>query len=237
MRVTRFELMKVHSWSRALGFFSVIILSASIFVWWLSGRNSTGLVPQESPSIAQLKTITTADEAKPLSSAPSSLIATPVSDSSLALSDKNLPSRSQNARASSATPLVEQAGPTPRNAADLGGLPLEAQVQVGKAAPLALTPNEIGLFPRVLVEAKTKINISAAYTGARAGEQIVVSAEDGGQLDNGKPVMIAALGANGTVNFNFTTSADEGVFRVTLRKGADEKQFDFWVGPEPQLQK
>lgn len=175
----------------------------------------------------------------PTSTAPSSALPSPdvavisAPPSNLVTAAAPLPAGSTSPRSAG----IPASSAAQRNAADLGGLELTAQVQVGKNDLQTLTPNELGLFPRVVVGAKSKIQITAAYPGAAEGEQVVISAEDGGQLDNGKPVMIAALGANGVANFNFTTSADEGVFRVTLRKGADEKQFDFWVGPEPQIQK
>ena len=121
-------------------------------------------------------------------------------------------------------------------ASEWEGMYAEASVRVG-SKNFNLTPNESGLFPRVLVPANDKIQISVAYPEGDPGDSLVIQAEDGGLLDNGTVVKASKLDQNKIISFEFQTNGHDGTYRVTLRKGLDEKRLDFWVGEEEQLQK
>ena len=152
-----------------------------------------------------------------------------------------------NSPAGQKTSYPEAIGEPPKpstSAADLGDHPAQTEsVQLvhasvtldeNKATPL--TPNEIGLYPRVLVSKEQTIPISIIYANSEPGEVLIISAEDGGNINNSTPVNTTKLDAQGAAHFLFTTSQDEGIFRVTVRRGAEQTQFNFWVGPEPRVQ-
>jgi hypothetical protein len=98
-----------------------------------------------------------------------------------------------------------------------------------------LSPNQIGVFPRVAgLEPHQTLPVEVSYRNASPGDKVVVEAEDGGHFDNKKVVKVADVGSNKSIQFDFTTGSEEGVYRITLRKGADVKTLDFWVGAELQ---
>ncbi len=113
---------------------------------------------------------------------------------------------------------------------------ITAVVKLANNKTVELTPNALGLFPRVLLGKEQTVSISLSYPDGEPGEVLVISAEDGGQVNSSIPVQTEKLDENRQVNFRFTTTQNEGVFRVTLRRAAEQQQFDFWVGPEPVLQ-
>ena len=95
------------------------------------------------------------------------------------------------------------------------------------------SPNDLGLFPRVLTEIGETVEISATFPDAEPGDLIFVQAEDGGALDGGPPVARLYLDENRSLHFAFRGTAEGGLSRVTLRKDLDEKHLEFWAGPEP----
>jgi hypothetical protein len=98
-----------------------------------------------------------------------------------------------------------------------------------------LSPNQIGVFPRVAgLDPHQTLPVEVSYPGASPGDKVVVEAEDGGHFDNKKVVKVADVGGDKSIQFDFTTGSEEGVYRITLRKGADVKTLDFWVGAELQ---
>ena len=127
------------------------------------------------------------------------------------------------------TPSRELASSTPTP-------PVSARVRLADDKIVELAPNALGLFPRVLLAKEQTVSVTAHYPAADPGEVLVISAEDGGQVNGSSPVQAAPLDANRSVTFRFTTTQNEGVFRVTLRRASEQQQFDFWVGPEPVLQ-
>ena len=132
-------------------------------------------------------------------------------------------------RPSSVAPLGSAVG------SELAGA-VRAVVGLADNKTVELTPNDLGLFPRVLLGKEQTVPISLTYSAAEPGEVLVISAEDGGQVNSSIPVQTVKLDENRQVNFRFTTTQNEGVFRVTLRRAAEQQQFDFWVGPEPVVQ-
>ena len=113
---------------------------------------------------------------------------------------------------------------------------LTAVVKLANNKAVELTPNTLGLFPRVLLGKEQTVPISLTYPDGEPGEILVISAEDGGKVNATSPVQTAPLDANRQLNFKFTTTQNEGVYRVSVRRGAEQQQFDFWVGTEPAPQ-
>jgi hypothetical protein len=115
-----------------------------------------------------------------------------------------------------------------------------ARVQVGGRA-YELTPNQVGNFQRIYVQPSETIPVEVAYEQGKAGERVAVSAEDGGGVWQGVSGKGQGAGGTGTVAtlderlriaFNFRATEHRGIHRVVLRKGADVKVLDFWVGQE-----
>ena len=98
-----------------------------------------------------------------------------------------------------------------------------------------LEPNAIGCFPRMLIATEGRASVLVSYPNATPGDPLVIQCEDGGTLDNGLIVKRAEVDAGGRVSFQFSAGVPEGIYRVLLRKGLDEKHLEFWAGPELAL--
>ena len=117
--------------------------------------------------------------------------------------------------------------------AELGGTPIRAVVeQNGRRTNLA--PDAMGNFPRVLLKPHERVKVAVSYPDGAPDEPVVLQSEDGGQLDQGDTVKQLRLDASRSVVFEFESDRADGIYRVTSRKGFDEKRLEFWVGPEPQ---
>ena len=109
-----------------------------------------------------------------------------------------------------------------------------AAIAVTGGVSTKLSPNTEGGFPRVIVPASGTVAITLTYSGGAAGDRVVFVAEDGGTI-NGNVVGTGVLDATHSVSFTFKTTSNEGIFRVQVRKGADQNLLQFWVGAEPAL--
>jgi cytoskeletal protein RodZ len=138
------------------------------------------------------------------------------------------PSPTKNSSGSNSQPVSIVAG----QQVEYPGLFATASVSVN-GKDYQLTPNQLGSFPRVLVEPSSTTHVKIAYPQAHAGDSVVVETEDGGQLDNSKMANIATLDDKLTLQFNFQTTSQSGIYHVTLRNGADVKVLNFWAGAEP----
>ena len=78
--------------------------------------------------------------------------------------------------------------------------------------------------------------MNVEFPGGSEGELVIVQAEDGGQIDQSAVVARKHLDANGTLQFSFTSTLEGGLYRITLRKGFDEKRLEFWGGNDPLAQ-
>lgn len=78
----------------------------------------------------------------------------------------------------------------------------------------------------------TIIPIEVSYPQGIPGEKIVISAEDGGTLDNKRAVMVGSLDDQKRCVFNFQVTDQKGIFEVALRKGKDRKVIQLWVGDD-----
>lgn len=102
-------------------------------------------------------------------------------------------------------------------------------------AQRSLTPNEIGHFPRVYIKANQTVPVEVSYPDGQLGDPVVIQVEDGGALDNALAAKVDKLDSLKKIAFKFTANADLGVYRIVLRKGADLRVLDFWVGDEQPM--
>jgi hypothetical protein len=94
-------------------------------------------------------------------------------------------------------------------------------------------PNQVGHFERLSVGRKTKVPFTVGYPAGSAGEVVIAVAEDGGALGKGTVVAKVPLDVDLKAAFEFETADRDGLFRVTVKKGADVKALEFWSGPPP----
>ena len=98
-----------------------------------------------------------------------------------------------------------------------------------------MTPNQDSCFSRIYnVQPWATVGIEINYPNGSQGDKVIVRVEDGGVLENGKGVLVIPLDVNSKINFNFQVSDSPGLYRVTLRKGTDEKTVQLWVGATPR---
>lgn len=98
--------------------------------------------------------------------------------------------------------------------------------------------NEGGRFNRIYhIPAGAAIPVEIFYPGGTAGEKLIFAAEDGGSFDNGKAVQVIELSSEKKINIIFHVTNDEGLFRITVRKGNDIKTIQLWAGNDPSVKK
>jgi hypothetical protein len=111
------------------------------------------------------------------------------------------------------------------------GTPAAAWVVVGeeKVGPLAL--DQVGEFPRVDIPAEKPVEVRLRFPDAEPGERVVASVEDGGRLAEAEHAMAFALDENREASFRFTSDAEAGQYRISVRLGPDRKIVTLWVPP------
>ena len=93
------------------------------------------------------------------------------------------------------------------------------------------TPNELGVFQRVYVQPRETVPISVRLPEGDPGEQVGVAAQDGGKIVEVEAVAgVFELDAQRTLHFNFQLNEDEGIYRITLRRGGEVKVIELWAG-------
>jgi hypothetical protein len=97
----------------------------------------------------------------------------------------------------------------------------------------AVVPNVRGEFPRVLVPASAIIVASVPFPDAQPGEKIAVQAEDGGALLDAAAQSFVTIDDAHRAPLQFKVSSQDGIHRVTLRRGGETRMLEFWVGAEP----
>ncbi len=98
-----------------------------------------------------------------------------------------------------------------------------------------LAANVRGEFQRLTVPASATISASVPFAGAEPGEVIPVQAEDGGQLQGLAAQGMVIVDSDHKVALDYQVSADDGLHRVTLRRGGESRVLEFWVGAEPAV--
>jgi hypothetical protein len=110
-----------------------------------------------------------------------------------------------------------------------------ATVFVGEQTHKDMRPNQESCFTRIYnIPASATVGIAINYPNGSKGERVVVGVGDGGVLGNGKGVEVIPLDSGRNIRFNFQVAESSGLYRVTLRKGSDEKTVELWVGARPQ---
>jgi hypothetical protein len=99
----------------------------------------------------------------------------------------------------------------------------------------SLTPDQVGAFPKVNIDARQQVSVTASWPDGQAGQKVVVAAEDGGQVGGSNHPLAFTLDDQRQVAFDFTAGNGPGIYRVTLRKGPDVKTIQFWAGAELAL--
>lgn len=113
------------------------------------------------------------------------------------------------------------------------GEPATASVSLPNGQTLQLSPNQIGNFQRVFVGPAVEVPVKVNYPQAQPGDVVAVAVEDGGRIaESGAVAHSGKLDADRALAFRFVATDMIGTHRVVLRKGADVKQLDFWVGSE-----
>lgn len=125
-------------------------------------------------------------------------------------------------------PLVHRPLPAPTTDART------ATLQIGENS-LRVSPNLRGEFPRVIVIAEALITARVPFPEAQIGDSVAVQAEDGGQIAGGVTNGSTTIAADGVALVEFRAAAFEGMNRVTVRRGAETRVLEFWVGAEPPI--
>jgi hypothetical protein len=120
------------------------------------------------------------------------------------------------------------AGPAP----DYRGVPVLAYVSGGGLKTL-LKPNQAGGLPRVFVASAETVQIILVFPQGTAGEQIRLTALDGGSLDGGEVGKTYTLDTDLKAVVSFTVSANDGTSRVGIDAEGQSLGLDFWVGTPP----
>lgn len=107
---------------------------------------------------------------------------------------------------------------------EVGGL--AAGAYIGTNAK-RLLPSEYGLFPSQAIGFNDTVSVKVEFPSGSAGDLVIVQAEDGGQIDGIAPVARKTLDSQRALAFTFTSTAEGGIYRITLRNGFDEKRLEF----------
>ncbi len=93
--------------------------------------------------------------------------------------------------------------------------------------------NLIGYFSKVRgIKLNTAVPVELSYPGGTPGGKVVISAVDGGLLDNNKTFKVLSLDNEKKVSFNFQANTGPGLYRITSRKGNDTKTVQLWADPQ-----
>ncbi len=104
-----------------------------------------------------------------------------------------------------------------------------ARVTRSKQA-ITLNPNQVGNFPTIDVRPQTLVGVEVIYTAGQANQAVSLTALEGGTFGNGKTTQDLTLDSLKKASFSFAAGSGRGLYRVSVRKGADIKILEFWVG-------
>lgn len=110
--------------------------------------------------------------------------------------------------------------------------PLSAEITTSGGV-IRSAPDALGRFPRVNIAPEEEVRVSVAYAEAQPGDLVVVQAEDGGVLEGSRTALPLKLDADRRLRFAFKSTREGGIYRVTLRRGFEERRLEFWGGKEP----
>lgn len=141
--------------------------------------------------------------------------------------------RSPKANATS-QPSSWSTGRVGTSTAAIGNDPRAALVNVDGES-IRVLPNARGEYHRLRVPSAATITAAVPFPGANPGDVIDVETEDGGLLQG--------AGSQGTVVVNsarrapvdYRAGGQDGLYRVTLRRGGETRVLEFWVGRPPPV--
>jgi hypothetical protein len=110
-----------------------------------------------------------------------------------------------------------------------------ATVAVGQKT-VQLTPNQVGNFQRTYIQPKETLPVEVVFPQGEPGQTVVLEAKDGGTFDDKKLAQVAKLDAQRRLAFTFHADRQPGIYRVSMRRGSEEKVLNFWVGDPPPVQ-
>lgn len=139
------------------------------------------------------------------------------------------------AAAVAGTPVPLRAGvrPDAGGGAAVGGVAAVVRRASGETVSPRL--NGLGHFERIHVAAGESLPVRVVYPEGQPEDPVAIEVQDGGALDSGAIAQLGRLDAERALAFTYSLSANPGIHRVMLRKGADTRTFDFWVGPDIPL--
>lgn len=138
-------------------------------------------------------------------------------------------------------PPMSSRARTSRGAAGLAGgiAPVSAQaprasVTVGQKT-VQLTPNQVGNFQRTYIQPKATVPVQVAFPLGEPGQTVVLEAKDGGTFDGEDLAKVVKLDDQRRLAFAFHADSQPGIYRVSMRRGSEEKVLNFWVGNPPPV--
>jgi len=219
-------------WFLALGGILAAVIVVNLYQVGTSEKENPKGPIKSATSSPVAKSATKASGSTWHSSAPTTLSEEPAKLPSIA--NAKLPSTPSIDKAQSAT-LGNMASTNSNSsvaAPQTGGFipspPATASVNVNGQS-YTLKPNQIGNFQRITVAPSSSIDLSVAFPKSQPGDVVSVQAEDGGSVNDGGIATPMPLDDKKALNFNFKTTSQPGIYRVTLRNGADVKRLQFWV--------
>ena len=74
------------------------------------------------------------------------------------------------------------------------------------------------------------MGVDVIYISGQANQAVALTALEGGTFGNGKTTQDLTLDSLKKASFSFAAGSGRGLYRVSVRKGADIKILEFWVG-------
>jgi|GEM_PF-4933878 len=98
----------------------------------------------------------------------------------------------------------------------------------------SLTANDPSHYERVFVKGGgQKIPVAVSFPQFPPGTKITVESEDGGFIGDKDVVQVLPINDRHQIAFNFVTTPNDGIYRVTLRRGSElVQELQFWAGPD-----
>jgi hypothetical protein len=95
-----------------------------------------------------------------------------------------------------------------------------------------LDPNVKGKFGRIVLAGNQTVPVAVFFPQLTSGDNVAIEVEDGGFVGKNDQIEVMPVDSNQEVAFAFTSGTQDGVYRVTLRHGADVEELNFWVGKD-----
>lgn len=160
----------------------------------------------------------------------------PVPGTAVAPVTATTPPAAESAAAVAVTPALASIAISPASEkTETEPLPAIADCATGRAEDRGLVANQIGNFPRVLIETNQVVPVSVLFPVGT--EAVTVRVIDGGLIDGRHIARVLPVDGSGRVNFTFHAGAGGGSYRVILRRGDWRQQLQFWAGPPQQIAK